>query len=145
MRRSRPGRGNGSGARRGEAQGGGCCARDGWDAAQGDRGRRRFVGISAVRELGGVAADVLLLDRDLRTTFPPFPYQAAAGTLNAGDITYALRSFAGAFPNVTVRRACVAGLGPANRRVRLDAGAALPFRVFLAAIPIMATYPLTEA
>jgi hypothetical protein len=59
-----------------------------------------FAGISAVRELSGIDADVLLLDRDLYTTFQPLLYQVTAGTLNAGDITYALRPFAGRFRNV---------------------------------------------
>ena len=54
-----------------------------------------FAGLSAVRQLRDIDADVVLLDRDLYTTFQPLLYQVATGALNPGDITYALRSFAG--------------------------------------------------
>jgi glycine/D-amino acid oxidase-like deaminating enzyme len=53
-----------------------------------------FAGLSAVRELSGADVDVLLLDRNLYNTFQPLRYQVAAGGLNPGDITYALRAFA---------------------------------------------------
>jgi hypothetical protein len=78
--------------------------------------------LAAARELGEVDVDVLLLDRDLYNTFQPLLYQVATGALNPGDITYALRSFAGRFPHVRFRRACVIGIDPARRLVRLDTG-----------------------
>jgi NADH:ubiquinone reductase (H+-translocating) len=81
-----------------------------------------FAGLSAVRELREANVEVLLLDRDPYTTFQPLLYQVATGALNPGDITYGLRSFAGHFRNVHFRRACVVGLDPAGRRVRLDDG-----------------------
>lgn len=81
-----------------------------------------FAGLSAVRELREANVEVLLLDRDPYTTFQPLLYQVATGALNAGDITYALRSFAGHYRNVRFRRACVVGLDPVARRVRLDDG-----------------------
>jgi NADH dehydrogenase len=99
-----------------------------------------FAGLSAVRALGGADADVLLLDRDLYTTFQPLLYQVATGTLNAGDITYALRSFAGRFGNVRFRRACVTGLDPANRRVRLDDGAEIDYDYLILACGVTANF-----
>jgi NADH dehydrogenase len=99
-----------------------------------------FAGISAARELSDTDADVLLLDRDLYTTFQPLLYQVAAGTLNAGDITYALRSFAGRFPNVSFRRACVTGLDPVNRRVRLDDGAEVGYDYVILACGVTANF-----
>ena len=57
-----------------------------------------FAGLQAVRALRDVDVDVLLLDRAPYTTFQPLLYQVATGGLNAGDITYALRAFAGRVP-----------------------------------------------
>jgi NADH:quinone reductase (non-electrogenic) len=99
-----------------------------------------FAGLSAVRALRGADADVLLLDRDLYTTFQPLLYQVAAGTLNAGDVTYALRSFAGRFRNVRFRRACVTGLDPANRRVLLDDGAEVGYDYLILAAGVTANF-----
>jgi NADH dehydrogenase FAD-containing subunit len=52
-----------------------------------------FAGLSTVREFGDADVDVLLLDRDLYSTFQPLLYQVATGGLNPGDVTYALRAF----------------------------------------------------
>ena len=100
-----------------------------------------FAGLSAgPRELREADADVLLLDRDLDTTFQPSLYQVATGALNAGDITYALRSFAGRFRNVRFRRACVIGLDPANRRVRLDDGLEVGYDHLILACEVTANF-----
>jgi NADH dehydrogenase FAD-containing subunit len=81
-----------------------------------------FAGLSAVRELSGADVDVLLLDRDLHNTFQPLLYQVAAGGLNPGDVTYALRAFAARHGNVRFRRVAVSGVDAARRRVRTDTG-----------------------
>jgi NADH dehydrogenase len=99
-----------------------------------------FAGLSAVRELTEADADVLLLDRDLYTTFQPLLYQVATGALNAGDITYALRAFAGRFSNVRFRRANVTQVDPANRRLRLDDGAEVGYDYLILACGVTANF-----
>jgi NADH dehydrogenase len=81
-----------------------------------------FAGLSAVREFSGADVDVLLLDRNLYNTFQPLLYQVAAGGLNPGDITYALRAFAARYGNARFRRACVSAVDAARRCVRTDTG-----------------------
>jgi NADH dehydrogenase len=99
-----------------------------------------FAGLSAVRELREADVEVLLLDRDPYTTFQPLLYQVATGALNPGDITYALRSFAGHFRNVRFRRACVVGLDPAGRRVRLDDGVEVDYAYLILAFGVTANF-----
>ena len=99
-----------------------------------------FAGLSAVRELSRADADVLLLDRDPYTAFQPLLYQVATGALNPGDITYALRSFAGRFDNVAFRRSRVTGLDPAGRRVRLDDGEEVGYDYLVLACGVTANF-----
>ena len=80
-----------------------------------------FAGLSVgpIAELREADADVLFVDCDLYTMFQPLLYEVATGALNAGDITYALRSFAGHFRNVRASGwACVVGVASASRWVR---------------------------
>jgi NADH:ubiquinone reductase (H+-translocating) len=90
-----------------------------------------FAGLSAVRELSGADVDVLLLDRNLYNTFQPLLYQVAAGGLNPGDITYALRAFAARYGNAWFRRACVSAVDAARRCVRTDTGEEIPYDYLL--------------
>jgi NADH:ubiquinone reductase (H+-translocating) len=52
-----------------------------------------FAGLSAARALVGSGADVLLVDRNVYSTFQPLLYQVATGGLNPGDVSYPIRSF----------------------------------------------------
>lgn len=99
-----------------------------------------FGGLTAVRELRKADVDVLLLDRDPYTTFQPLLYQVATGALNPGDITYALRSFAGRLPNVRFRRNLVTGLDPQNRQVQLDDGTAVDYDYLVLACGVTANF-----
>ncbi|HET8787693.1 MAG TPA: FAD-dependent oxidoreductase [Actinomycetes bacterium] len=97
--------------------------------ADGNGGRPRvvvvgggFAGLSAVRELGGADVEVLLLDRDLYSTFQPLLDQVATGGPNPGDVTYALRAFAARHPNAQFRRMAVSGVDAERRCVRTDDG-----------------------
>jgi NADH dehydrogenase len=99
-----------------------------------------FAGLAAVRELADADADVLLLDRDLYTTFQPLLYQVATGALNAGDITYALRSFAGRFRNVRYRRARVTGVEAERRSVRLDDDTEIQYDYLVLACGVTANF-----
>src|SRR5690349_8018226 len=99
-----------------------------------------FAGLAAARELSKVEADVLLLDRDLYNTFQPLLYQVATGALNPGDVTYALRTFAGRRPHVRFQRASVTHVDPGNRRVRLDSGAEVAYDYLILACGVRANY-----
>jgi NADH dehydrogenase len=99
-----------------------------------------FAGLSAVRGLGDADVDVLLLDRDLYNTFQPLLYQVATGGLNPGDVTYALRAFAGRFRNVRFRRVSVTEVDTSNRRVRVDSGADLAYDYLILCCGVTANY-----
>ena len=79
-----------------------------------------FAGLETVRSLHDVDVDVLLLDRDLYSTFQPLLYQVATGGLNPGDVTYALRAVRARSDNARFARARVTGLVAERRRVETD-------------------------
>jgi NADH dehydrogenase len=115
--------------------------------ATGSRGRPRvvvvgggFAGLSTVRELGGADVDVLLLDRDLNSTFQPLLYQVATGGLNPGDVTYALRAFAARFPNGQFRRMAVSGVNAERRCVRTDTGEEIGYDYLVLCCGVTANY-----
>src|SRR4029079_3407135 len=97
-----------------------------------------FAGLAAVRELSAVDADVLLLDRDLYNTFQPLLYQVATGALTPGDVTSALRTFAGRHPHVHYQRASLTAVDPGNRRVRLDSGVEVAYDYLILACGVTA-------
>lgn len=99
-----------------------------------------FAGLSAVRELSVADVDVLLLDRNPYNTFQPLLYQVATGGLNPGDVTYALRSFAGRFRNVSFRRECVARIDHEAREVLCEDGARERFDYLILCPGVTANY-----
>ncbi|MDX6336590.1 MAG: hypothetical protein QOG05_3930, partial [Streptosporangiaceae bacterium] len=52
-----------------------------------------FGGMAAVEELDRAGAHVLLIDRNVYSTFQPLLYQVATGGLNPGDVSYPARAF----------------------------------------------------
>ena len=101
-----------------------------------------FAGLSAVRRLvdADVDVDVLLLDRDPYNTFQPLLYQVATGGLNPGDVTYALRVFAGRYRNVRFRRVTVTEVDTSHRRVRVDSGADIAYDYLILCCGVTANY-----
>jgi NADH:quinone reductase (non-electrogenic) len=99
-----------------------------------------FAGLSTVRELGDADVDVLLLDRDLYSTFQPLLYQVATGGLNPGDVTYALRAFAARFGNAEFRRMRVTGMDAARRYVRTDTGEEIGYDYLVLCCGVTANY-----
>jgi NADH:ubiquinone reductase (H+-translocating) len=53
-----------------------------------------FAGLSAVGVLARTGAQVMLIDRNVYSTFQPLLYQVATAGLNPGDVAYPLRAFA---------------------------------------------------
>jgi NADH:ubiquinone reductase (H+-translocating) len=52
-----------------------------------------FAGLSAVGALAGTGAQVMLIDRNVYSTFQPLLYQVATAGLNPGDVAFPLRAF----------------------------------------------------
>jgi NADH dehydrogenase len=99
-----------------------------------------FAGLQAVRALRGANADVLLVDKAPYTTFQPLLYQVATGGLNPGDITYALRAFAGKYANTRFRRAAVVGVDPIRQQVRVEGGDELEYDYLIVGLGVTANY-----
>lgn len=99
-----------------------------------------FAGLEAVRKLGGIDVDVLLLDRAPYTTFQPLLYQVATGGLNAGDITYGVRAFTSKYDNAHFRRGVVTGLDTAQRMVHLNDGPHVGYDYLIVSSGVTANY-----
>jgi len=81
-----------------------------------------FAGMSAVRALRKAPVDITLLDRHVYNTFQPLLYQVATAGLNAGDITYFLRSVRARQKNVRFVKGAVTGVNAAEHCVTLENG-----------------------
>lgn len=86
-----------------------------------------FAGLNAARELARGGALVALVDPRSYTTFQPLLYQVASAGINAGDVAYPLRAFAGKYPTVRVRVAKLSNLHLADKRVELTDGTAIDY------------------
>ena len=76
-----------------------------------------FGGLAAVQGLRDTDVDVTLIDRQTYNLFQPLPYQVATATLNAGDITWFLRSIRAHQNNVGFRIGTVVGMDHASRTI----------------------------
>jgi NADH dehydrogenase len=85
-----------------------------------------FAGLSAARALAGSGADVLLIDRNVYSTFQPLLYQVATGGLNPGDVSYPIRSFTRK-AQARFRRGEVVSIDNDARQLILRDGGVLPF------------------
>jgi NADH dehydrogenase len=77
-----------------------------------------FGGLWAVRGLVGIAADVLLLDRDNFHVFTPLLYQVAAAELEPEEIVYPVRTMLRKARNVRFAMTEVAAIDLDRKRVR---------------------------
>ena len=85
-----------------------------------------FAGLAAVKELHRVGVRVLLIDRNIYSTFQPLLYQVATGGLNPGDVAYPLRTLARK-QAARFRPGELAGIDPAGRRITLTDGTVLDY------------------
>jgi len=111
-----------------------------------DRGRPRvivvgagFGGLAAVHQLARGGADVLLIDRNVYSTFQPLLYQVATGGLEPGDVSYPARAFTRRH-GARFRLGELAGVDPAGRRVRLADGAQFDYDYLVLATGVSAAY-----
>jgi NADH:ubiquinone reductase (H+-translocating) len=98
-----------------------------------------FAGMAAVEELDRAGAQVLLIDRNVYSTFQPLLYQVATGGLDPGDVSYPARAF-------TRRRGArfrlgeVTGVDPVRRRVTLADGGRFDYDYLILATGVSAAY-----
>ncbi|MBO0811213.1 MAG: NAD(P)/FAD-dependent oxidoreductase [Microlunatus sp.] len=85
-----------------------------------------FAGASALRALADADVRVTVVDQHPYNTFRPLLYQVATGGLNAGDITYPLRTLS-ARNNARYRRAKVLGIDHEHHQVLVDSGPPIDF------------------
>jgi NADH dehydrogenase len=98
-----------------------------------------FAGLAAVEELHRVGARVLLIDRNIYSTFQPLLYQVATGGLNPGDVAYPLRTLARK-KAARFRPGELAGIDPAGRRITLADGTVLDYDYLVLGTGVSAAY-----
>ena len=98
-----------------------------------------FAGLAAVDKLARGGADVLLIDRNVYSTFQPLLYQVATGGLEPGDVSYPARAFTRRH-GARFRLGELAAVDPAGRRVRLADGAQFGYDYLVLATGVSAAY-----
>ena len=98
-----------------------------------------FAGLTAVKELHRVGAQVLLIDRNIYSTFQPLLYQVATGGLNPGDVAYPLRTLARK-KAARFRPGELAAIDPAGRRITLTDGSVLGYDYLVLGTGVSAAY-----
>ena len=98
-----------------------------------------FAGLAAVKELHRAGAQVLLIDRNIYSTFQPLLYQVATGGLNPGDVAYPLRTLARK-KAARFRPGELAGIDPAGRRITLTDGTVLDYDYLVLGTGVSAAY-----
>ena len=80
-----------------------------------------FGGLAAVEQLARAGMHVMLIDRNVYSTFQPLLYQVATAGLNPGDVAYPVRGFARKY-GVRFRLGEVTRIDPQARQVTLADG-----------------------
>ncbi|HLK94714.1 MAG TPA: NAD(P)/FAD-dependent oxidoreductase [Nocardioidaceae bacterium] len=99
-----------------------------------------FGGLSAVRAMRKLDAEIILVDRHAYNTFQPLLYQVATAGLNPGDITYFLRSRHARQQNMRFIKGDVLGVDPLARRVDLDQGLSVDYDYLVVATGVTTNY-----
>jgi NADH dehydrogenase len=98
-----------------------------------------FAGMAAVEELDRAGAQVLLIDRNVYSTFQPLLYQVATGGLNPGDVSYPARAFTRR-RGARFRLGDVTGVDPVRRQVTLADGGRFDYDYLILATGVSAAY-----
>jgi NADH dehydrogenase len=98
-----------------------------------------FAGLAAVKALGRAGAQVMLVDRNIYSTFQPLLYQVATGGLNPGDVAFPLRAFA-AKHGTRFRHGELQRIDAAGRRITLTDGAVLDYDYLVLGTGVSAAY-----
>jgi NADH:ubiquinone reductase (H+-translocating) len=98
-----------------------------------------FAGLAAVKALDRAGAQVMLVDRNIYSTFQPLLYQVATGGLNPGDVAFPLRVFASKH-GARFRHGELESIDAAGRRITLTDGAVLEYDYLVLGIGVSAAY-----
>src|SRR5256884_6815910 len=98
-----------------------------------------FAGLAAVKELHRVGVRVLLIDRNVYSTFQPLLYQVATGGLNPGDIAYPARAFTRR-QGARFRPGELTRVDAAARRITLADGGQYEYDYLILATGVSAAY-----
>jgi len=86
-----------------------------------------FGGLAAIKELKGVEADVILVDRRNHHLFQPLLYQVATTSLGPSEIAWPIRQLVHKRREVTTLLGNVTGVDTVAKTVELEGGAEIPF------------------
>jgi NADH dehydrogenase len=98
-----------------------------------------FAGLAAVEGLARAGAQVMLIDRNVYSTFQPLLYQVATGGLNPGDVAYPARAVTRAH-GARFRLGELAGIDAAARRITLADGTGFDYDYLILATGVSAAY-----
>jgi NADH:ubiquinone reductase (H+-translocating) len=103
-----------------------------------------FAGIAAMRALKDAEVQVTLIDRHVYNMFQPLMYQVATGGLNAGDVTYFLRSLRARQLNADFRHGLLVGVRAEDQVAVLSDGEELHYDYLILANGVNTSYFGTE-
>ena len=98
-----------------------------------------FAGLATVKALDRAGAQVMLVDRNIYSTFQPLLYQVATGGLNPGDVAFPLRVFAGKH-GARFRHGELESIDAHGRRVTLTDGTVLEYDYLVLGVGVSAAY-----
>ncbi len=98
-----------------------------------------FGGLAAVAELAHRGARVMLIDRNVYSTFQPLLYQVATAGLNPGDVAYPVRAFVRRH-RARFRLGRLTGVDTAARRVSLADSGQYEYDYLILATGVCAAY-----
>jgi NADH dehydrogenase len=98
-----------------------------------------FAGLAAVKALARTGAQVMLVDRNIYSTFQPLLYQVATGGLNPGDVAFPLRVFA-AKHGTRFRHGELESIDAAGHRITLADGDVLDYDYLVLSTGVSAAY-----
>jgi NADH dehydrogenase len=99
-----------------------------------------FAGIATMKALRDADVDVTLIDRHVYNMFQPLMYQVATGGLNAGDVTYFLRSLRAKQPNANFRHGLLRHIDPSAQTVSLSDGEEIRYDALVLANGVNTSY-----
>ena len=99
-----------------------------------------FAGIATMRALRDADVDITLIDRHVYNMFQPLMYQVATGGLNAGDVTYFLRSLRSKQSNADFRHGLLTTVRADERIITLRDGEEISYDALVLANGVNTSY-----
>jgi len=99
-----------------------------------------FAGVSTLKALKDAPVRVTLIDRHIYNMFQPLMYQVATGGLNAGDVTYFLRSLRTTQPNANFQHGLLKKVDAVGKTITLADGEVIAFDALVLANGVNTNY-----